>query len=187
MEGLVGSVQLGTFAVFNLCQGQSWSKNSKNHTAFILHYHLSHKRHSIAEIFKVSIFYYFTFFVKMLYKSEEKKVWASQKPLSEGYINGYHLFKKIRLIRSESWSWCARNARGQRRLLHQMERFNIPASSYVDCYLIGSVTFLWLGLSVGLIGLVGEWVGLFVIILPEYLSNNYSFITCHLHIIAKNT
>ena len=30
----------------------------------------------------------------MLYKSEEKKIWVSQKPLSEGYINGYHLLKK---------------------------------------------------------------------------------------------
>ena len=30
----------------------------------------------------------------MLYKSGEKKVLASQKPLPEGYINGYHLLKK---------------------------------------------------------------------------------------------
>ena len=29
----------------------------------------------------------------MLYKSEEKKVWASHKPLLEGFINGYHLLK----------------------------------------------------------------------------------------------
>ena len=30
----------------------------------------------------------------MLYKSEEKKVWALHKPLSEGCIKGDHLLKK---------------------------------------------------------------------------------------------